>query len=1223
MNRFGIHLLALQEIECLNQDKEQLLRAGKKTFLFVHTGARKGVGFILSQELFPVETSNFKEINQRVLRLKISQGTFFSVYSPTDKREGALECWKNKKFFTTLQDALSEEKKSETVTVLGDFNCTLRKKHHFPPFIGQFALRDNLSKDTLQKTNADLLFELVCTQKLRIVNTFQKKKISCMSTYEPIQTITNPNKLERLLHVKDLILTNGTSINYRVEHVQAIKHTPHHLVIYDHERTKVKRKHTKQTSKIFSQPLRCSQGTEFDTRLRDIHTEYPGVLSGNLALISSEILQKKPLEINLDIFYEKIKDAIKDSCLSFEAETAPKKSWCSSATAALCREKNKTWATFLKTRVQTQKMTYQMLNKKVQLSIKQDKREFSAMQKGKMEIHQQAPRSVADNVALFYPTKVSRSISRAPQALPLLMKAAAEDALQPASKAMQKHLGRIYGEKNFFWSSSFFGPDFDEKRKIEETWIETSKNILPFRPPMNKKAPGTDGIFLQNLCGAQKHLSKLLEAIVTQGKTPESFKESLIFPLFKKGSRNVFDCYRTLSLRPVISNFLMRSFIPTCREITRSTVLPFQFNRPKHNCQDNLFILSRIIDMCRTARYPLFLLFTDIKKAFDSISRKFLFMVLTKRCPEKLASILTFLHEKAKLIFKNLETVTESGVLQGDTLAAILFVWVMDEVMRGWKNKKGQTGGIKIVFRKGETLKEFLPHEWQNLSDANIMEELIHWLGFADDLIFVADSLEDVVESFRIFKDICFSVGLEMNSSKCGLMMMEWNEPTSVARKVLEDRHIIVDSHKIPLVVEYVYLGVIISNTGTFSSHIEERGRKALGSVLGRIRNAKSWIGKGTSLLIKELTTCFAPCLSWGTDVITLSKPEVGSLNVVFFSYLRKVFQTKFDDKTKRWAQTNKELTDLSGLKPPTETLPLARLKFFFHTLDKDTTYQSECFLNGKLFTPQKDMFKTDKRVLTFSKLLLKDWQTFGILDLSRKNASRKSFQKNILNECSHFGNSVFASVAGKGAFIYEESADLPTEVKQQIFLFATDGSLTNAKKVKIGTFSIVNSWSHYVSEFEVQEKTSSTTLEVLALKTLLAELKKKEISNCSVIILSDSLSALRLILGLDERSDDLETFREIDVSRKFLLEKQVQEYFIHVRSHRNVPVPLNSKADFWAGSIAAARLGKTHESQKCEPACTKQTPCSPCAWNRKINLFLSEFACAMLDVPIMQKDAV
>ena len=1209
MERFQIDLLAVQETECFKQEKEQWLREGDKNYLFVHTGVRKGVGFILSQELLPIETTNFQEISPRILRLNLSQEFFFSIYCPTDKKEGATESWKNKRFFSTLQNSLSEIKKSAIITILGDFNCTLRKKHSFPPFIGQFALRENLPKDTLEKTNADLLFELVCTHKLKIVNTFQKKKIAEISTYEPIQTIKNPNKLERLLHVKDLILTNSTSIRYFVKHTQAIKHTPHHLVVYDHESIRIKRRHTTQTTRAFARPLRCVKGTQFDARLRDIDDNYPGVLENKLLLSCSPLFQQKPKEIDLDIFYKKITEAIEDTCQSFQEETFPKKSWCSSATASLCREKNKVWATYLKTRLQTQKMTYQMLNKKVKLSIAQDRRTFFAMERGKMELHQQTPRSIADNVALFYPTKVMRTNTRSPPILPLLMKAANDDPLQPAAQAMQKHLSRIYASKNFSWNSEFFEPNSEATRKIDETWKETNKTLPPFRPPMNKKAPGTDGIYLHNLFGAQKHLSKLLEIIVTQEKTPEEFKESLIFPLFKKGTKSVFDCYRTLSLRPIISNYLLRSFIPTCREITKLTVLPFQFNRPKHNCQDNLFILARIIDLCKTTRYPLFLLFTDIKKAFDSISRDFLFRVLKKRCPKALASILIFLHEKAKLTFKKLETITESGVLQGDTLAAILFVWVMDEVMREWTNKKGKEGGIKIIFRKGETLKEFLPHEWQNMSNVKVFEELIHWLGFADDIIFVGITLDDVLESFKLFKDICLSVGLEINSSKCGFMMMEWNDQTPQAIQIRTAKQIVVDAHSIPLVSEYLYLGVLISDTGTFFLHTEERGRKSIGTVLGRIKNVKSWIGKNPSLLLKELNSCFAPCLSWGTDVITLQKPEVGTLNVTFFSYLRKVFQTKFDEKTKKWQQSNKELQQLSGLKSPAETLPLARLKFFFHTLDKDTTYQSDCFLNGKLCAPQGSILPQDKRMATFSKSLLNDWKLFGVLDLSRKDASKKSFQKNILNECSHFGNSIFASVAGKGTFISEKNPDLPSIFIPQIHLFATDGSLTKTKKIKIGTFSVVDSFqSKHISEIQVTDSTSSTTLELLAIKTLLVSLQKEKVSNCSIILLSDSLSALRLMLGLDERSDELETFRETDGARKWLIENKVQEYFIHVRSHRNIPVPLNAKADFFAGSIAASRLGDAKpETEKCGTECAKQSPCSACLWNQKVNQFIRE----------------
>ena len=158
------------------------------------------------------------------------------------------------------------------------------------------------------------------------------------------------------------------------------------------------------------------------------------------------------------------------------------------------------------------------------------------------------------------------------------------------------------------------------------------------------------------------------------------------------------------------------------------------------------------------------------------------------------------------------------------------------------------------------------------------------------------------------------------------------------------------------------------------------------------------------------------------------------------------------------------------------------------------------------------------------------------------------------------------------------------------------------------------------MSEVEVTDKTSSTTIEVLAIKTLLVSLKDKRISNCTIIFLSDSLSAIRLMLGLDERSDELETFRDIDEARKWLIENNVQEYFIHVRSHRNVPVPLNTKADVFAGSVAAGRLGDAKpECEKCDQECIKQSLCSACLWNQRINQFIQEHSFSFLNLSIWQ----
>lgn len=149
----------------------------------------------------------------------------------------------------------------------------------------------------------------------------------------------------------------------------------------------------------------------------------------------------------------------------------------------------------------------------------------------------------------------------------------------------------------------------------------------------------------------------------------------------------------------------------------------------------------------------------------------------------------------------------------------------------------------------------------------------------------------------------------------------------------------------------------------------------------------------------------------------------------------------------------------------------------------------------------------------------------------------------------------------------------------------------------------------------------SSTTLELLAIKELFDSVaKNNETSNCFVVLLSDSLSALRLTLGLDERSDNLDILRSIDESRKITTQREIKEYFIHVRSHRNIAVPLNEQADYYAGSVAAARLNTINQDcKKCAQECTVKSPCSACAWNKEVNKFISQNYFTPLPIQIFQ----
>ncbi len=690
-----------------------------------------------------------------------------------------------------------------------------------------------------------------------------------------------------------------------------------------------------------------------------------------------------------------------------------------------------------------------------------------------------------------------------------------------------------------------------------------------------------------------------MRAFKAQGKVPKGFKQSLIHPLFKKGDKKVFDCYRTISLRPTVSNYLLRTYLKVCNFITRLTVLPFQMNRPKHNCADNIFILTRLIDLCRSSKVPLFFLFTDLKKAFDSVARDFLFQVLQNRCPKKFFSVLQDLYTNTELVFEDILVLAESGVLQGDTLAAVLFVWLIDEIMREWERRKNPKWGIKIIFRKGKIVKEFFPHEWTHLSDVEIKDLIVNWLAFADDVVFVSHDLDEILTAFRLFRDLCKMAGLEINAAKCGLMSMIWNA-------VSLSHSIKVDKELLPVVSEYTYLGVQITNTGDFSTHVEIRSTKSLGVVASRMKNAKSWIGKDTSLLLTQLNVCFAPCLTWGTNVLTLRNQDLGVLDVTFFRFLRKIFRVRFDRTSKRYEKNKKQLLELSKLCPPSQTLPFARLKYFFHLLDADTVFPPECFLNGKVQGPN-GVLEHDKRAKTYAKQIQADFTNFNISEIPISILSKKPFQKNILKECIQFGNSIFASLAERGTLVSSKTPDFPPPHQFNNFVIATDGSLSKPPKKGdpvTGGYAVVDSFGNfYSSDAPCTEQTSSTTLELQAIKKAFFLLQLAPLPECQVIFLVDSLSALRLILGLDERAEDLHLLREIDKERLAL--NNIQEVFIHVRSHRNTPVALNNKADKIAGKHSNSNF---FERTKCEKSCSSIVKCEACSWNDKVNKHLASF---------------
>ena len=206
----------------------------------------------------------------------------------------------------------------------------------------------------------------------------------------------------------------------------------------------------------------------------------------------------------------------------------------------------------------------------------------------------------------------------------------------------------------------------------------------------NNKAPGLDeipaevwktGILNRPLLDV---CNKMLK-----GEKPSIWTKSIIIPLPKKGDLSVPPNYRGISLTPIAAKIynkmLLNRIRPHIEPMLRKNQNGF---RPNRSTTAQILALRRLVEGIKMKNLPAVLTFVDFKKAFDSIHRgKMLEILKAYGIPETIVSAIGMMYRdtEAQVISPDGETEFFSilaGVLQGDTLAPLLFIIVLDYVLR-------------------------------------------------------------------------------------------------------------------------------------------------------------------------------------------------------------------------------------------------------------------------------------------------------------------------------------------------------------------------------------------------------------------------------------------------------------------------------------------------------------------------------------------------------------
>ena len=195
----------------------------------------------------------------------------------------------------------------------------------------------------------------------------------------------------------------------------------------------------------------------------------------------------------------------------------------------------------------------------------------------------------------------------------------------------------------------------------------------------------------------------LFTSVWDAGCVPQEWRDTSLVPVPKKEYLCLCDNWRGMSLLDVVGKVLAKVIHQRLQTIVEEEVADSQCGfRCNRGCNDMIFCARQLIEKAVEYNTKAFLLFVDLRKAYDSLPREAMWMILSKYgVPEKLISIIRSFHNNMQAeisINDDVAHVTVSiGLRQGCVLAPTLFILFFNLVLRCWRDRC-QHLGIKLIY---------------------------------------------------------------------------------------------------------------------------------------------------------------------------------------------------------------------------------------------------------------------------------------------------------------------------------------------------------------------------------------------------------------------------------------------------------------------------------------------------------------------------------------------
>ena len=308
--------------------------------------------------------------------------------------------------------------------------------------------------------------------------------------------------------------------------------------------------------------------------------------------------------------------------------------------------------------------------------------------------------------------------------------------------AWLEHYKRLLNEE-FEWDKENLG-NIDPK--IGPNPLISTQDVQNALKKMKKgKASGMSGVVTEMLLASGDvgiaRMTELFNLVITEKVIPDDWNTSLIINCFKnKGDAVERGNYRGLKLLEHMMKVFERIIEKKIREIVDIDAMQFGF-MPGKGTMDAIFIARQLQEKYLDKKKELYFAFVDLEKAFDRVPRDIVKWAMRKLgVDEWLIQTIMAMYENSSSRVRINNTVGKKfgvkvGVHQGSVLSPLLFIIVLE--------------ALSMDFREG------LP--WEML--------------YADDLVIIAKTLEELNARYSAWKSSMESKGLRVNKGKTKVMI--------------------------------------------------------------------------------------------------------------------------------------------------------------------------------------------------------------------------------------------------------------------------------------------------------------------------------------------------------------------------------------------------------------------------------------------------------------------